>query len=144
MSTTGNFILYTRCSTEEQSKKGNSHEYQAEGVRRSGVVRVGRMQEVAALSDTVTGTRFDNRASGLDAAYKLCERQRGTVSYLFVYRWDRLGRDVADCFDCIKRFRAVGVEVNCHDEWIDFSDPSYPLILSVKFGMAQSESMRME
>ena len=143
MSTTGNFILYTRCSTEEQSKKGNSHEYQAEGIRRSGVVRVGRMQEVAALSDTVTGTRFDNRASGLDAAYKLCERQRGTVSYLFVYRWDRLGRDVADCFDCIKRFRAVGVEVNCPDEWIDFSDPSYPLILSVKFGMAQSESMRI-
>lgn len=141
--TTGNFILYTRCSTEEQSKKGNSHEYQADGIRRSGVVRVGRMQEVALLSDTVTGTRFDNRVAGLDSAYKLCERQRGTVKYLFVYRWDRLGRDVADCFDCIKRFRAVGVEVNCPDEWIDFTDPSYPLILSVKFGMAQSESMRI-
>ncbi len=80
MSTIGNFILYTRCSTEEQNKKGNSHEYQAEGIRRSGVVRVGRMQEVACLSDTVTGTRFDNRTSGLDAAYKLCERQRGTVA----------------------------------------------------------------
>lgn len=141
--TTGNFILYTRCSTEEQSKKGNSHEYQADGIRHSGVVRIGRMQEVACLSDTVTGTRFDNRVAGLDSAYKLCERQRGAVNYLFVYRWDRLGRDVADCFDCIKRFRAVGVEVNCPDEWIDFGDPSYPLILSVKFGMAQSESMRI-
>lgn len=137
------YILYSRCSTDEQRQKGHSHEYQADGIRRSGTVTVGRLEEVAYLFDTVSGTRFDNRAAGLDAAYKICERNRGTVDYLFVYRWDRLGRDVADCFECIKRFRAVGVEVNCPDEWIDFNDPSYPLILSVKFGMAQSESMRI-
>ena len=138
-----NFILYTRCSTDEQTKRGNSHEYQTSGIRSSAVVKAGKLNEVALFSDTVTGTRFDNRTNGLDQAYKVCEKNRGAVSFIFVYRWDRLGRDVADCFDCIKKFRAVGVEVNCPDEYIDFSDPSYPLILSVKFGMAQSESMRI-
>ena len=139
------FLLYTRCSTEEQSKKGNSHEYQTEGIRRSGVVTVGKLQEVGVYSDTVTGTKFDNRGGegGLDAAYRLCERQRGKVAYLFVYRWDRFGRSVEHCFGAIRRFREVGVEVNCPDEWIDYTDPSWPLILSVKFGMAQSESMRI-
>ena len=73
------YILYSRCSTDEQRQKGNSHEYQADGIRRSGTVRVGELQEVAYLHDTVTGTRFDNRAAGLDAAYKICERNRGTV-----------------------------------------------------------------
>ena len=139
------FILYTRCSTEEQSKKGNSHEYQTDGIRRSGVVTVGKLQEVGAYSDTVTGTKFDNRGGdgGLDAAHRLCEKQRGKVAYLFVYRWDRFGRSVEHCFGAIRRFREVGVEVNCPDEWIDYTDPSWPLILSVKFGMAQSESMRI-
>lgn len=137
------YLLYTRCSTEEQSKKGNSHEYQTDGIRRSGVVQIGRLNEVGSYSDTVTGTKFDNRDGGLDAAYRLCERQRGKVDYLFVYRWDRFGRSVEHCFGAIRRFREVGVEVNCPDEWIDYTDPSWPLILSVKFGMAQSESMRI-
>lgn len=137
------YIGYSRCSTEEQGRKGHSHEYQIEGIRRSGAVTVAGLQEAGYYQDTVSGTRFDNRASGLDAAYLVCERNRGQIDYLFVYRWDRLGRDVSDCFQCIKKFRAVGVEVNCPDEWIDFRDPSYPLILSVKFGMAQSESMRI-
>ena len=137
------YIAYSRCSTEEQRTKGHSHEYQADGIRKSGAVRVGKMQEVGYYSDTVSGTRFDNREAGLDAAYKLCERQRGRVAFLFVYRWDRFGRSVEYCFTAIRRFREIGVEVNCPDEWIDYTDPSWPLILSVKFGMAQSESMRI-
>ncbi len=140
---TKRYIAYSRCSTEEQGRKGHSHEYQIEGIRRSGAVTVAGLHEAGYYQDTVSGTRFDNRASGLDAAYLVCDRNRGQIDYVFVYRWDRLGRDVSDCFQCIKKFRAVGVEVNCPDEWIDFRDPSYPLILSVKFGMAQSESMRI-
>jgi DNA invertase Pin-like site-specific DNA recombinase len=138
-----NFIAYSRCSTEEQRTKGNSHEYQIDGIRRSGAVRVGKLQAVGTYSDTVSGTRFDNREAGLDAAFTLCDRQRGRVAYLFVYRWDRFGRSVEYCFTAIRRFREIGVEVNCPDEWIDYTDPSWPLILSVKFGMAQSESMRI-
>lgn len=138
-----NFILYTRCSTDEQAKKGNSHEYQTDGIRRSGVVSVGGLKEVGAFSDTVTGTKFDNRDTSLDAAYRLCERARGKVTFLFVYRWDRFGRSVEHCFGAIRKFKEVGVEVNCPDEWIDYTDASWPLILSVKFGMAQSESMRI-
>lgn len=138
-----NFVLYTRCSTDEQGKKGNSHEYQTDGIRRSGVVTVGKLQEVGVFSDTVSGTKFDNREHGLDAAFKLCQLQRGKVVYLFIYRWDRFGRSVELCFGAIRRFREIGVAVNCPDEWIDYADPSWPLILSVKFGMAQSESMRI-
>jgi len=137
------YIAYTRCSTDEQQRRGNSHEYQIDGIRRSGAVRSGALTEIAHFQDTVSGTRFDNRVEGLDQVYKLCERQRGKIDYLFIYRWDRLGRDVGECFECVKRFRKIGVEVNCPDEWIEYGDPSYPILLGVRFGAAQGESMRI-
>ncbi len=82
------YIAYSRCSTEEQGRKGHSHEYQVDGIRRSGAVKTANLQEAGYYHDTVSGTRFDNRASGLDAAYLICDRNRGAVDYLFVYRWD--------------------------------------------------------
>ena len=133
-----NCLFYTRCSTLEQAK-GTSHEYQIEGLRHG----IGGYTEVGHFQDTASGTRFDNRAEGLDAAYTLCLRRRGSVEAVLAYRWDRFGRDVGECFRLIKRFREIGVEVNVPDERIDYSDPSWPIILGVKFGAAQSESLRI-
>lgn len=33
------YIAYSRCSTEEQGRKGHSHEYQVDGIRRSVAVK---------------------------------------------------------------------------------------------------------
>jgi site-specific DNA recombinase len=135
-------IKYTRCSTEEQEKQGHSHEYQNSGLDNCTRVRSGNYQIVAGFSDTTSGTSFDNRP-GLDDAFRFCERNRGRVDLLFVYRWDRLGRDVADCFNAVKRFKSIGVEVNCPDQWTDFGDASFPVFLAMIFGMAQAESQKI-
>ena len=137
------YIPVTRCSTEEQSQDGFSHEYQIAGIRGSAIVRKFDLREVAHFQDTVTGTRFDNRGEGLEAAYRFCDRNRGTVKYLFVQRWDRLGRDVLGCLQAIQRFRLVGVEVNCPEKWMDFEDSNHIILLSLEFAIAQGESMKI-
>lgn len=135
-------VFYTRASSEEQ-KNGYSHEYQIEGLRRTRLLTSGGYEEFGNYSDTVTGKEFDNRASGLDLIYKLCEKNRGLIDYLFIHRWDRLGRDVGDCFQCIKRFKKLGVEVNCPEEWATYKDPTWTFFLGIKFAQAQSESLRI-
>lgn len=136
------YIIVSRCSTEEQSREGYSHEYQYSGIKNSPIAKKWELNEVAYFKDTVTGTRFDNRGEGLEAAYRFCERHRGTVKYLFVQRWDRLGRDVLGCLQCVSRFKMVGVEINCPEKWIDYTDPNHIILLTLDFAIAQNESMK--
>jgi len=142
MRTGAQFVIYTRCSGNKQEKKGYSHEYQCAGIREHSLIKRRPLHEVGYYSDTVTGTEFDNRTNGLDAAYLFCKRNK-TVKYLLVFRLDRLGRDVHECTGAIKRFQKIGVEVNCPDEWVDYSGTDWPLVVGLKFGLAQSESLKI-
>lgn len=134
-----NYAAYLRCSREEQLK-GFSHEYQISGVQNN--PRVKDMKCVGIFKEAVTGTRFDNREQ-LDLVFNIYERTRGALDYVLVYRWDRLGRDVGSAFQTIKKFLAIGVEINCPDKWIDYNDPNWPVILGIEFGIAQSESHKI-
>jgi DNA invertase Pin-like site-specific DNA recombinase len=134
------YIIYTRCSTEEQRKKGNSHEYQIREIEAFGNRR--GMKCLGIFSDTMTGTTFLGR-SELDKAYKMCENMRGNIDYLISYKMDRFGRDVAEAIHSLKKFRSIGVEVNFSDEWMEYEDSSHPIVLAVKFGMAEAESLRI-
>lgn len=133
-----NFIIYTRCSTEDQ-KKGFSHEYQINGLLSSPICKGGK--HIATFQDTATGTNFDREH--LDKAYKYCKAKRGMIQKILVYKWDRFGRNVGEAFQMIKKFKEIGVEVNCPDFDIDFTDSNWPIMLSVTLGMAQSESLKI-
>jgi DNA invertase Pin-like site-specific DNA recombinase len=133
-----NFIIYTRCSTEDQ-KKGFSHDYQVNGLLSSPICKGGR--HIATFQDTATGTNFDREQ--LDKAYNFCKSKRGIISKILVYKWDRFGRNVGEAFQMIKKFKEIGVEVNCPDFDIDFTDSNWPIMLSVTLGMAQSESLKI-
>lgn len=93
------------------------------------------MKSLGIFSDTITGTTFEGRLE-LDKAFELCENMHGSVNYLLNYKMDRFGREVGEALTAVKRFRAIGVEVNFSDEWIDYTDPSHPIFLSLTFGMA--------
>ena len=54
----GNFVIYTRCSTEEQLKTGFSHEYQLDSITRFMAVYKD-CDFVGVYSDTTTGTNFE-------------------------------------------------------------------------------------
>ncbi len=133
------YAAYLRCSREEQLK-GFSHEYQVSGIQNN--PRTVDMKCAGIFKEAVTGTRFDNREQ-LDLVYNIYEQARGGLDYLLVYRWDRLGRDVGEAFQTIKKFLRIGVELNCPDKWIDFEDPNWPVILGIEFGIAQSESHKI-
>jgi site-specific DNA recombinase len=133
-----NYIIYTRCSTEDQ-KKGFSHDYQINGLLSSPLCKNGN--HIATYQDTATGTNFDR--INLDAAYKFCKSQRGSIQKILVYKWDRFGRNVGEAFQMIKKFKDIGVEVNCPDFDIDYTDSNWPIMLSITLGMAQSESLKI-
>mgnify|MGYP000506824249 CR=1 FL=1 len=133
------YAAYLRCSREEQLK-GFSHEYQISGIQNH--PRIVEMKCAGIFKEAVTGTRFDNREQ-LDLVYNIYEQSRGNLDYLLVYRWDRLGRDVGEAFQTIKKFINIGVQINCPDKWIDFEDPNWPVILGIEFGIAQSESHKI-
>ncbi len=133
------FIAYSRCSTEEQRKQGNSHEYQLREIKDFGS-RHG-MKLVGEFSDTITGTSFTRPQ--LDRAMELCKRMNNEIDYCLVYKQDRFGRDALGALTVTKEFREIGVEVNFTDEWVDYSDTSHPLTLMLKYAMAQTESLKI-
>src|SRR5690606_37331496 len=79
----------------------------------------------------------------LEKLLKYCNHRRGEVNQVIVYKWDRFGRNVGEAFDTIRKFKEMGVEVNCPDSQIDFQDPNWPVLLGVTFGIAQSESLKI-
>lgn len=129
------YVFYLRCSSEEQ-QQGFTHEYQLDNLERCRQVE--GMKRLGVYKEAVSGRVF--KRDELDLIYEVYEKARGALNYLLVYRWDRLGRDVGECFQAIKRFRNIGVEVNCPDRWIDYDNYNWSLYLGIEFGSAQSES----
>lgn len=136
--TTPTYVIYTRCSTEEQ-QKGFSHEYQRGGIESA--QKVIGWKCLGQHSDTITGTSFVR--DGLEHIYNLYKNNRGALQYILVHKFDRFGRDVGDAFQTIKRFREIGIEINSPNKWIDYSDSNYPVLLAIEFGTAQGEIMKI-
>ncbi len=134
------YIAYSRCSTEEQQKHGNSHEYQMREIR--GFASRNGMDCLGEFQDTITGTSFNSRPE-LDKAVRLCERLHGQVDYLLVYKQDRFGRDPMGALMVTQKFRELNVEINFTDEWVDYGDSSHPMMLLMKYAMAQTESLKI-
>lgn len=130
-------LIYTRCSTEDQGKR-TSHEYQKREctsfAERNGMTILGY------YSDTITGTSFDNRIN-LNMAYDFCRNNQ--VDFVIVYKMDRFGRDTGGAISTIGRFSDIGTEVNFSDEWVDYSDPTWPLTRNIKMGLAETESRKI-
>lgn len=137
------YIGYTRCSTIEQ-QKATSHDYQRSGIERS--YKVSEMECLGWFSDTSSGRKVATN-EGLEKAYRflkqIAKKSKYKKLYLIVYKTDRFGRDVEGCFGAIRKFREIGIEVNFSEEWIDYSDANWSMILSVRFGLAHSESDRI-
>ena len=136
----GNCFIYTRCSTEEQSKKGFSHQYQKSSLERY-LSHHSKAALIGVYQDTITGTTLDRPQ--LNDMFEICKSNIGHVNLILVHKWDRFGRDTEECLRHIRLFKEIGIEVNCSNEWIDFSSMDYPLILALRFSMAEVESRKI-
>lgn len=132
------YAIYTRCSTEEQNN-GFSHEYQVHGLQSHSKLRDGEC--IGIYSDTISGTTFIRKE--LDNLIKYCTKHRGEIKFVFIYRWDRFGRDLGESFQVMKTLKNLGVEINCPDSWVNFQDANWPLLQGINMGMAQSESLKI-
>ena len=133
-------MIYSRCSTEEQLKSGFSHEYQIDSIKRF-MNTNDECNLIGEYKDTITGTKFDRPE--LLTLYNYCKANPGVVNFILVQKWDRFGRDIVECITWIRKFKKLGVEVNSPFERIDFSTTDYILFLSIRFGLAETESLKI-
>lgn len=92
-------------------------------------------------SDTISGTTFSRPQ--LTRLYQTVCQQRTSIDYIWVYKWDRFGRNLSEATSWVQKFKEIGVEVNCVESRIDFNDDNWPTLMGVIFGMAQSESLKI-
>ena len=137
----GKYYIYTRCSTEQQRKRGFSHEYQEKGL----ISHLGNctgLESLGKFSDTISGTQFDDRPQ-LNILYNILKNNRGHANYIFVQKWDRFGRNTEECHRWLRMFKEIGVEINSPIEYVDFSGTNWVMQLSLIFAMAETESLKI-
>lgn len=130
------YVALTRCSTEEQRKKGASHESQLREITQNS--RFENFECAKAFHETVSGWQNVERGT-LDEIYQFC-LQNPNVRFLIIQKWDRFYRNSLKALDWIDRFKKINVEVNAAEQWINYSGGSINTILGIYIGMAADES----
>lgn len=136
MQNTNYYVVLTRCSTEEQRKKGASHESQLREIINHS--RLEKLSLIKTYSETISGWKNVNRET-LDKIYDFCLRNTN-VSYLIIQKWDRFYRNSERAWYWIKRFKDISVEINAAEQWINYEAGSINTILGVYIGQAADES----
>lgn len=136
MQDTKYYVALTRCSTEEQRKKGASHESQLREITNHS--RFDNFNLVKSYSETISGWKNVNRDT-LDRIFQFC-LQNSKINYLIVQKWDRFYRNSQKALYWIEKFKEIGVQVNAAEQWINYEGGSINTILGIYIGMAADES----
>ncbi len=114
-----NVIIYTRVSTEEQGEHGYSLASQLE-----------RLQKYCKYKDYNIIGHYEDECSGQDfdrpdyiRAMDYIKKNKNNVDMFLCTVWDRFARDVLEALINLKKFKKYDVEVNCIEQYIDFSIP---------------------
>jgi site-specific DNA recombinase len=126
-------ITYARTSTEDQSR--HSLDQQQEAIQRycdqNNYTIVQEFREHCSAKDF-------NRPV-FKKLYQYAQKHKKSVDALFVLRFDRFGRNIEENFATIKKFRALGIEINSIEDPIDFSSPEHKILMSLFFSVSEVE-----
>ena len=122
-----NVILYRRVSTTDQKLNGNSLSTQNNNLR--DFARNNGMNVVREYMEDFSAKNFNRPEFRKLEGY--VKKNEGKVDYILITNWDRFSRNIGDGLNVIYSMKALGVEINCTESWIDYNDPSHVLILSV-------------
>ena len=50
--------------------------------------------------------------------------QKGNIDYLLITKWDRFSRNAEETLVMKGQLKAMGVEVNCTEQWVDHDEPN--------------------
>lgn len=132
-------VIYTRVSTDEQAEKGYSLAVQEDTLRRDcqkkGVEVVRHFQD-----DGRSAKNFKRPA--FQELLEYVKNKSNSVSYLYVVRWDRFSRDIAESYAMIARLKLLGVEAKCLEEQFDTNDPSSVILRAIKLAEPEMDNRR--
>ena len=132
-------ILYTRVSTKDQKDFGNSLAAQRRMLE--SYCNFHRMEVAAHFEEDHSAKNF-NRPE-FQELKKYVKANKGRIDYLLVQKWDRFSRNIGAAISMIEYFRNIGVEVNCIDNWIDYSSPDHIVILSIYLSTPEAENSKI-
>lgn len=137
------YITYGRVSAQEQ-RKNTSVEAQLRLNQEGMTTRFPKSVCVKEFTDVATAT--SSKRPGLTQALSYVKWHNQVakvpIDYIIVLEWDRFFRNRDLSGEYRGKFKACGVEVNAINEWTDYNDGGAVVMLSVREGLAQSESMK--
>lgn len=135
-----NAIVYTRVSTEEQADKGYSLAAQKGTITGDCTKRDINLLEI--FIDDFSAWKGFERPAYIRLKEYLAQN-KGKVQYVLFTQWSRFSRDYTEAAIEIKRLKALGVEANAVEQWIDFSVPENLFMLAIYLAAPQVENDRL-
>lgn len=128
---------YVRVSTDRQAEKGFSLQDQAlrlmDEARRLGVSHLYKIADAGE-----SGTDFARK--GLNKILELAGE--GKIQYVLVTSLDRIGRDLIESLDYVRKLRTLGVKIMAAGSETDISTEEGLMILTIQFLSSELENKR--
>ena len=131
-----NSVIYMRVSTEKQAKKGYSLKYQEEILRK--YCELKNINIVKSYKEDYSGKNFDRPQFNKLKDYM--KQNKNNIDLLLLATWDRFGRNQYESLKIIRKFQAMGIEVNAIEQPLDLSDPDNKLMLSIYLTVPEIEN----
>ena len=131
-----NAILYRRVSTTDQKTFGNSLNAQQSSLKdfcdKNALNVIKEFQEDYSAKDF-------NRPEW-KRLNKFAKENKKKIDYLLVVDWDRFSRNTYEALGVIIDFKAIEIEVNCIDKWIDYNDPTQIMMQLMYRGLPEVDN----
>ena len=134
-----NILGYVRVSTDEQADKGFSIEYQKKYIQEH--CRIKKNNLVAIYDDDCSAKNFNRPNFKAMKAHAF--KKSSHIDMVLVTRWDRFARNLTQALVQIEQFREHGIEVNSIEQYIDYNQPDYIVMLSMYLSTPHSERLKI-
>lgn len=131
-------IIYTRVSTDEQAKFGNSLNDQK--IKLENYCNQQGHQVVAHYQDDHSAKSF-NRPE-FNKMMVFLKKNNKNVDLLLFMRWDRFSRNTEQSYTMISKLESMGIGVQSVEQPLDFSIPEQRIMLAIYLAFPHVENLR--
>ena len=121
-------ILYRRVSSDEQAREGYSLRSQTDALGR--LCRDSGIDIVHTVEDDGYSARTFDRP-GWKGLLAWLKANRGAADLLLITKWSRFSRNLNEGLAQIERLRALGIEVQAAEQWVNYADPNHLYVLAI-------------
>ena len=129
-------ILYRRVSTTDQKENGNSLNTQSHSLR--AYAQSNGMEIIREYEEDYSAKNFQRPE--FNRLREFVKRNKSKVDYILITSWDRFSRNTYEALGVIGEMRALGVEINSIENWIDHDDPQQLMMKLMYLGMPEVDN----